>query len=158
MIETAQAMIEAWDASHVGVRLSPSSYLYGVDDSNKRKTFGTVIDKLNALGIAYLTLLEANAKDAERGVQIEHVAETFRSRITVSLIVNTGFDKSKGNTVIAAGEADAVAFGVPFIGNPDLVERLHSDAPLNKPDPSTFYGVGAKGYTDYPALVEVEPA
>ena len=78
MVETTQAMIDAWDPAHVGVRLSPSSTLYGVDDSDKRATFGTVIDELDALGIAYLTLLEPNAKDAERGVQIEHVAKTFR--------------------------------------------------------------------------------
>jgi N-ethylmaleimide reductase len=158
MIETTQATIEAWDAAHVGVQLSPSSTLYGVDDSDKRATFGTVIDGLNALGIAYLTLLEPNAKDAEKGVQIEHVAETFRSRVTVPLIVNTGFDKAKGDAFIAEGAADAVAFGVAYIANPDLVDRLRDRAPLNKPDPSTFYGEGAKGYTDYPALAEVQRA
>jgi N-ethylmaleimide reductase len=158
MIETTQAIIEAWDAAHVGVRLSPSSTLYGVDDSNKRATFGTVIDGLNALGIAYLTLLEPNAKDAEKGVQIEHVADTFRSRVTVPLIVNTGFDKAKGDAFIAKRAADAVAFGVAYIANPDLVDRLRDGAPLNKPDPSTFYGEGAKGYTDYPALAEVQRA
>ena len=92
------------------------------------------------------------------GVQIEHVAETFRSRVTVPLIVNTGFDKAKANAVIAAGRADAVAFGVPYIANPDLVERLRRDAPLNKPDPSTFYGESGKGYTDYPVLAEAGPA
>jgi N-ethylmaleimide reductase len=158
MIETTQAMIQAWDAAHVGVRLSPSSYLYGVDDSNKRETFGNVIDRLNALGIAYLTLLEANAKDAEKGVQIERVADTFRPQITVPLIINTGFDKAKGNASIAGGTTDAVAFGVPYIANPDLVERLRTDAPFNKPDPKTFYGVGRTGYTDYPALADVVPA
>lgn len=152
MIETSQAMIDAWDAAHVGVRLSPSSYLYGADDSNKRETFGTVIKQLNALGIAYLTLLEPNAKDAETGVQIEHVAETFRPLVTVPLIVNTGFNKAKGNSIIASGTADAVAFGVPYIANPDLVERLRADAPLNPPNPKLFYGEGAEGYTDYPAL------
>ena len=158
MIETTQAMIDAWDAAHVGARLSPSSHLYGVDDSDKRATFGTVIDRLNALGIAYLTLLEPNAKDVEKGVQVERVAEMFRSRVTVPLIVNTGFDKARGNTVIASGKADAVAFGVPYIANPDLVERFRHDAPLNKPDPSTFYGEGAKGYTDYPVLTEAASA
>jgi N-ethylmaleimide reductase len=152
MIETTQAMLDAWDAAHVGVRLSPSSYLYGVDDSDKRETFGVVIDRLNALGIAYLTLLEPNAKDAGNGVQIERVADTFRSKVTVALIVNTGFDKAKGNSFIAERKADAVTFGVPYIANPDLVARFRTDAPLNKPDPSTFYGEGAKGYTDYPAL------
>lgn len=74
------------------------------------------------------------------------------------LIVNTGFDKAKANAFIAEGKADAVAFGVPFIANPDLVERLRADAPFNKPDPATFYGVGPKGYTDYPALADVETA
>ena len=68
------------------------------------------------------------------------------------LVVNTGFDKIKGNAAIAAGQADAVAFGVPYIANPDLVERLRRDAPLNKPDPSTFYGESGKGFTDYPVL------
>jgi N-ethylmaleimide reductase len=152
MIETTKAMIDAWDAAHVGVRLSPSSHLYGVDDSNKRETFGVVIDRLNALGIACLTLLEPNAKDAEKGVQIERVADTFHPQVTVSLIVNTGFDKAKANGFIAERKADAVAFGVPYIANPDLVARFRTDAPLNKPDPSTFYGEGPKGYTDYPGL------
>ena len=159
IIETTRAMIEAWDAGRVGVRLSPSSYLYGMDDSNKLETFGAVIDGLNPLNIAYLTLLEPNARDAERGVQIARVAETLRSRVTAPLIVNTGFDKAKGDAVIASGRADAVAFGVPYIANPDLVERLRTDAPFNTPDPKTFYGVGAKGYTDYPTLSQAgEPS
>ena len=154
MLETADAMVGAWDAAHVGVRLSPSSYLYGVDDSDKRATFGYVIEKLSALGLAYLCLLEPNAKDAESGVQIEQVAETFRPLVTVPLIVNTDFDKAKANAVLAAGGADLVAFGVPYIANPDLVRRFREDAPLNKPDPKTFYGVGPEGYTDYAALVK----
>ena len=152
MLETADAMIGAWDAAQVGVRLSPSSYLYGVDDSDKRATFGYAIEKLSAKRLAYLCLLEPNAKDAERGVQIERVAETFKPLVTVPLIVNTGFDKAKANAVLGAGGADLVAFGVPYIANPDLVRRFREDAPLNKPDPKTFYGVGPGGYTDYPAL------
>jgi N-ethylmaleimide reductase len=152
MLETATAMIDAWSADRIGVRLSPSSYLYGVDDSNKLDTFGYVVRALDTLRVGYLCLLEPNAKDAERGVQIGNVAETFRPMTTVPIIVNTGFDKAKANAVLASGNADLVAFGVPYIANPDLVGRLRSDAPLNKPDPSTFYGVGPKGYTDYPAL------
>ena len=158
MLETAEAMIDAWSAAHVGVRLSPSSFLYGVDDSDKLATFGYVIRALDALGIGYLCLLEPNAKDAARGVQIAHVAETFRPMTSVPIIVNTGFDKAKANAVLAAGSADLVAFGVPFISNPDLVQRLRSDALLNKPDPTTFYGIGPKGYTDYPVLGEAPAA
>ena len=155
MLETTKAMIAAWSAEHVGVRLSPSSTLYGVDDSDKLATFGYVVRALDALKVGYLCLLEPNAKDAERGVQIEHVAETFRPMTSVPIIVNTGFDKAKANAVLAAGNADLVAFGVPFIANPDLVHRLRTDAPLIKPDPTTFYGIGPKGYTDYPALADL---
>jgi N-ethylmaleimide reductase len=134
------------------VRLSPSSYLYGVDDSHKLETFGFVVRALDTLRVGYLCLLEPNSKDTERGVQISKVAETFRPMTSVPIIVNTGFDKAKGNAVLASGNADLVAFGVPYIANPDLVGRLRADASLNKPDPSTFYGVGPKGYTDYPRL------
>ena len=152
ILETAEAMIGAWSAERVGVRLSPSSFLYGVDDSDKLATFGHVVRALDALRVGYLCLLEPNAKDAERGVQIENVLETFRPMTIVPVIVNTGFDKARGSAVVARGDADMVSFGVPFIANPDLVRRLVADAPFNKPDPSTFYGVGPRGYTDYPLL------
>jgi N-ethylmaleimide reductase len=158
MLETAKAMIDAWSADRVGVRLSPSSYLYGVDDSNKLETFGFVVRALDALQVGYLCLLEPNAKDAGRGVQINNVAETFRPMISVPIIVNTGFDKAKANAVLASGNADLVAFGVAYIANPDLVKRLRRDAPLNKPDSTTFYGVGPKGYTDYPVLADAVAA
>lgn len=130
----------------------------GVDDGDKLATFRFVVRALDALGVGYLCLLEPNGKDAAWGVQIRNVAETFRPMTSVPIIVNTGFDRTRGNAVIAAGHADLVAFGVPFIANPDLVARLRSDAPLNKPDPSTFYGVGPKGYTDYKVLPDTVAA
>lgn len=158
VLETTKAMIEAWSADRVGVRLSPSSHLYGVDDSNKHATFGYVIEALNRLGIGYLCLLEPNAKDSERGVQIEHVAATFRPMISVPLIVNTGFDQERANEFLAEDEADLISFGVPYIANPDLVERFRTGAALNKPDPSTFYGEGPRGFTDYPTLGSKTPS
>jgi N-ethylmaleimide reductase len=158
MLETTQAMIDAWSANRVGVRLSPSSFLYGVDDGDKLATFGFVVRALDALGVGFLCLLEPNAKGAARGVQIRNVAETFRPMTSVPIIVNTGFDKAKANEVLSKGHANLVAFGVPFIANPDLVERLRSNAPLNKPDPTTFYGIGPKGYTDYPMLADAVAA
>jgi N-ethylmaleimide reductase len=157
MLETTQAMIDAWSADRVGVRLSPSSTLYGVDDTDKLATFGFMVRALDALRVGYLCLLEPNAKDAE-GAQISHVAETFRPMTSVPIIVNTGFDKARATAILAKGDADLVAFGVPFIANPDLVERLRTDAPYSKPDPSTFYGTGSKGYTEYPALAHLVPA
>jgi N-ethylmaleimide reductase len=88
-------------------------------------------------------------------VQILNVAETFRPMASVPIMVNTGFDKSKANAILVKGDADLVAFGVPYIANPDLVERFRSDAPLSEPDPSRFYGADAKGYTDHPPLQAV---
>ena len=104
---------------------SPESYP-AVTLAEIGETFGTMIERLNVLGVAYLALLEPNTKDAERGVQIEHVAATFRTRVTVPLTVNTGFDKKKGSAILAGDMADAVAFGVPYIANPDLGTRFRS--------------------------------
>lgn len=152
MLETVEAMIGAWDREHVGVRLSPSITLYGMDDSNKLETFSYAVRALGALKIGVLTLLEPNAKDLARGVPIERVAETFRPMTSIPLIVNTGFDAAKAEAALAAGHADLIAFGVPFIANPDLVARFRANVPFNKPNPALFYGEGAEGYTDYPAL------
>ena len=152
LLETLEAAIGAWSAERVGIRLSPSNFLYGMDDAKKLETFSYAVRGIDALKAAYIHFTEPNAKALETGVQINRVAETFRPMTTLPLIINTGFDKAKGNAVLAAGQADLVAFGVPYLANPDLVERFRRDAPLNKPDPTTFYGEGPKGYTDYPAL------
>lgn len=153
LLETAEAMVAAWSADRVGVRLSPSSVLYGMHDSNKRETFGYAVRELDRLGVGYLHLTEPNKAAYDAGpVQIQHVAETFRPMFRRTLIVNGGFDKTKGEAVLSSGYADLVAFGVPFLANPDLVERLRIGAPYNVPDPTTFYGEGARGYTDYPRL------
>ncbi|HEY0181793.1 MAG TPA: alkene reductase [Rhodopila sp.] len=151
MMETVEAMVAAWDASHVGVRLSPASTLYGMGDSDPVATFGHVVRALDGLGLAYLCLLEPNAKDAE-GAKLPHVLATLRPLTRAPVIGNTGFDKAKGDAALTQGRAAAIAFGVPFIANPDLVERFRRGAALNKPDPSTFYGEGPGGYTDYPFL------
>ena len=152
ILETVDAMASAWTMDRIGVRLGPSIYLYGMGDSNPLSTFGHVVGELDRRRVGCVTLLEPNTKDLERGVQIENVAETFRPMLSVPLIANTGFDKKNGMATIAAGHADAIAYGVAFLANPDLVERFAKDAPLNQPDPSTFYGRDAKGYTDYPSL------
>lgn len=75
-----------------------------------------------------------------------------RARFEGPIIVNGGFDRDAADAVLTKGDADLVAFGVPFIANPDLVARLKLGAAYNKPDPTTFYGFGSEGYTDYPML------
>jgi N-ethylmaleimide reductase len=102
--------------------------------------------------LGYLTLLEPNEKDLKKGVAIEQVAKTFRLMTTAPLIANIGFGKAKGMDLLRRGDANAIAYGSLYIANPDLVARFESDAPLSKPDPSTFYGAGPNGYTDYQAL------
>ncbi len=155
MLETIDALIAVWGAEKVGIKLSPSNRFYGMFDSDARATFGYLIGELDKRAIAYIHLMEPNANDLTSGtVQIAHVAETFRPHIRTTLIANGGFDRAKAEAAIAAGTADLVSFGVPFIANPDLVERMRADAQLNAPDPSTFYGEGPQGYTTYPTLAQ----
>jgi N-ethylmaleimide reductase len=130
---------------------------YGMGDSDPAATFGYAVRALDRRRVGYLTMLEPNRKELEKGVPIEHVAKTFRPMTSMPFIANTGFDKDKGMAAIASREVDAVAFGTLYIANPDLVARFEADAGFNNPDPSTFYGVGPKGYTDYPALPDRKP-
>jgi N-ethylmaleimide reductase len=152
ILETVDAMAAAWSMERVGVRLGPSISLYGMGDSDPLDTFSYVVRELDRRRVGYLTMLEPNEQDLKRGVAIEHVAKTFRPMISRPLIANTGFDKAKGMDVLRNGHADAIAYGKLYIANPDLVARFKADAPLNNPDPSTFYGAGPKGYTDYPPI------
>lgn len=155
MLETIDAMADAWSMERVGIRLGPSISLYGMGDSDPLATFGYVVRELDRRKVGYLTMLEPNRKDLEKGVPVPNVAKTFRPMTSVPFIANTGFDEAKGTAAVSSGEVDAVAYGSLFIANPDLVARFAAhDRDFNKPDPSTFYGVGPKGYTDYPAMAE----
>jgi N-ethylmaleimide reductase len=158
IVETIEAMAAAWSMERVGVRLGPSISLYGMGDSDPLDTFSYVVRELDQRHVGYLTMLEPNKQDLEKGVAIEHVAKTFRPMTSVPFIANTGFDKAKGMDMLENGDADAIAYGSLFIANPDLVARFRTDAPLAKPDPSTFYGAGPKGYTAYSALTVKEKA
>jgi N-ethylmaleimide reductase len=158
IVETIEAMAAAWSMERVGVRLGPSISLYGMGDSDPLDTFSYVVRELDQRHVGYLTMLEPNKQDLEKGVAIEHVAKTFRPMTSAPFIANTGFDKAKGMDLLESGDADAIAYGSLFIANPDLPTRFRTDAPLDKPDPSTFYGAGPKGYTDYPALTAKEKA
>ncbi|MBW4571240.1 MAG: alkene reductase [Tolypothrix carrinoi HA7290-LM1] len=151
LVEVTEAVIGVWGASRVGVRLSPSGTMNDIRDSNPSETFGYAAQALNKFGLAYLHIFEAIEADIRHGATVvptSHLKERFQG----TLIVNGGYDKSRGDTVLATGAADLVAFGTLYIANPDLPERFALNAPLNQPDPTTFYGGGEKGYTDYPAI------
>lgn len=157
VLEVTQAAIDVWGADRVGVRLSPSHTFNDMSDSAPRATFGYVIKALNALNLAYLHLIEPNEADRRHGGTLIPTQE-FRPLYDGNLMVNWDYDKAKGNEAIASGNAELVAYGKLFIANPDLPQRFKLDAPLNEPNPGTFYGGGEEGYTDYPTLAEQQAA
>lgn len=144
MLEVTDAVVEVWGAGRVGMHLSPRADLHDMGDDNRAETFGYVAKELGKRGIAFICAREREAEDS-LGPQLK---EAFGG----PYIVNEGFTKDSANALIAAGKADAVAFGVPFIANPDLPARLKADAPLNEPHPETFYSKGPVGFIDYPTL------
>ncbi len=148
--EVVAAAAEVWGADGVGVRLSPLSGFNDMSDSDPFATFGAAASALDGSGLAYLHLVVPGSWDAEseNGKMTAHLHERFRG----PLMVNGGYTFEAAEAVVASGRADLVSFGSSFLANPDLPERFAEAAPLNAPNPATFYGGGAEGYTDYPAL------
>ncbi|MEZ0387338.1 MAG: alkene reductase [Verrucomicrobium sp.] len=148
MLEVTDAVISVWGADRVGMHLAPRGDAHDMGDSHPLSTFAYVAQELGRRGIAFIC--------AREHVGDKRIGPALKRTFGGVYIANERFTKESADKVLAAGEADAVAFGVPFIANPDLVERFRVDAPLNAPDPGTFYGQGPKGYTDYPVLEAVE--
>jgi len=144
MLEITDAVISVWGAGRVGMHLAPRGDLYSMGDSNPAATFGYVAEQLGQRGIAFIA--------ARESVGPGRIGPELKRKFGGIYIANEGFSFETANQAIAGGEADAVAFGKLFIANPDLPRRFALGAPLNTPDPSTFYGSGPRGYIDYPAL------
>jgi N-ethylmaleimide reductase len=151
LLEVAQAVREAWSADRVGVRLSPRNPYNDMRDGAPEVTFGLAAQKLGELGLAYLHLVDP-LPGSPMYAPGPLLSGDLRQAFGGPVIVNGGYDAATATAAIREGRADAVAFGVPFLANPDLVDRFRSGAPLNPPDFSTLYTPGAKGYIDYPAL------
>jgi N-ethylmaleimide reductase len=151
LLEVTQAVAAEVGADRVGVRISPWQPFNDMRDSNPQATFCHAVEQLDRFGLAYLHVTEMGRESPGAAGPAFDPAE-LRKRWRGVLVTNAGYDKTRANEVLGSGAADAVAFGVPFIANPDLVERLRRDAPLNVADPKTFYSGGEKGYLDYPAL------
>ena len=144
LLEVTDAVIEVWGAQRVGMHLAPRADAHDMGDADRAETFTYVARELGKRGIAFICSREKLADDS-LGAQIK---QAFGG----PYIVNERFDKASANAALASGLADAVAFGVPFLANPDLPARLAADAPLNEARPEGFYGGGAVGYIDYPRL------
>ncbi len=139
------------DSGRVGVRISPMGTFGDISDANPRETFGYLVEQLNSRNLAYLHI---NKPDWLGGTfeGFDDLLRELRDRYQGKIILAGGLDSSSAEAALSTGLADAVAFGRPYIANPDLVERLRQDAPLNQPDANTFYGGAEAGYTDYPTL------
>lgn len=154
LLEVTEAAIGVFGAGRVGVRISPHYRDGGIGDSDTESLFRHVASALNDLRIAYLHVIEDNKVDARQGppkgkpLLMPMLRQAFRG----PLMANCGYTKDSAEAAIASGAVDLVSFGGLFIANPDLVERLRHNAPLNNPDKATYYVGGPNGYTDYPPL------
>ena len=144
MLEVTDAVVSVWGSERVGMHLAPRGDAHDMGDSNSPATFGYVARELGRRRIAFICARESLGEN--------RLGPQLKTAFGGSYIANEKFTQTTANQVLAAGEADAVAFGVPFLANPDLPERLRQNAPLNEPEQSTFFASGPKGYTDYPFM------
>ena len=154
LLEVTEAAVSVWGGRRVAVRLSPSGTYGDMSDSNPQRTFGYVAEQLNRFGLAYLHVIEPRIKGIElireeEAVAARHLRKLFKGPIVAA----GGFTQASAEAILAAGDADLVAFGRYFISNPDLPHRFRVGAPLNPYDRDSFYGGDHRGYTDYPSLI-----
>ena len=157
LFEVVDAVVDAAGAGRVGIRLSPVTPANDASDPDPQPLFEDVVKGLASRGLAYVHVVEGatgGARDFTQGAapfDWAALKAAYRDAGGAGAwIVNNGYDKALAEDVIASGRADLVAFGRPFISNPDLVDRLRRDLPLAEPERATMYGGGAKGYIDYP--------
>ncbi|WP_374546731.1 alkene reductase [Rhodoblastus sp.] len=149
-LEVVDAILKVLPAGRVGIRLSPVSPANDVADSNPQAVFDYLVRQLDARKLAYIHVIEGATGGPRDVAPFDFLA--LRKAFSGAYIANNSYDRALAVETLARDAADLIAFGRPFISNPDLVERLRRDAPLNALDAGTLYGGGAEGYTDYPTL------
>ena len=159
LLEVVRAVTSAIGGGRTGIRLSPVTPANDVHDADAQALFDYVVKQLAPLNLAYLHIIEGATGGprvlSDRPFDYAELKAAYRNAGGKGAwMVNNGYDQTLAEQAVKNG-ADLVAFGVPYLANPDLVARLRSSAPLNQPDRTTFYGGGAKGYTDYPTLATV---
>lgn len=148
MLEVLDATIAVWGAGRVGLRISPLNSYNSMRDSDPAALTTYIAQQTSARGLAYLHVMRADLLQIQSGDVLSPAREHFKG----ALIGNMGYTSEEAELAIHNGQLDAVAFGVPFIGNPDLPARFAAKAPLNTANPGLFYAPGPEGYTDYPAM------
>ncbi|WP_291850171.1 alkene reductase [Bradyrhizobium sp.] len=156
MLEVSRAVAAVAGPERTGIRISPVTPANDISDSNPQPLFDHIVDGLEALKLTYIHVIEGATGGPRDNAPFNYAS--LRKRFKRAYIANNGYDFDLATKVLAADAADLIAFGKPFISNPDLVERLRKGAALNPPDKATFYGGGAKGYTDYPTLGTAQAA
>jgi N-ethylmaleimide reductase len=153
LFEVIDAIKEVMPENRIGLRLNPSLHgLFGMTlDKETIPTFDYIIEKLNEYDLAYLHLSEPFTDVSEVPFAETEIAKRYRPIYKGTIIINGGFDREKGNAVLESGDADLVAFGKPYISNPDLAERFEQNLPLTEYNKDTFYTPGTEGYLDYQA-------
>lgn len=148
LLEVFDAVAEVFPVERIGVRLSPGGSFNEMSDSDPDALFSAVTVALSERKAGYLHVIDPVAGPAAG----KRWGPLLRPRFSGTYITNGGHSRETGNAAVAAGEADLVAYGVPYLANPDLPRRFELGAALNPPDFATFYGGGEAGYTDYPTL------
>ncbi len=156
LLEVTRAIVDEIGGGRTGIRLSPVTPANDIVDENPQPLFDYVVRELGKLGLAYVHVIEGATGGPrelpDRPFDYAELRNAYRAAGGKGAwMVNNGYDRALAEAALANG-ADIVAFGRPFISNPDLVERLKQNAPLNELNRDTLYGGGAKGYTDYPTL------
>jgi N-ethylmaleimide reductase len=154
-LEVTEAVVGVWGPDRVGYKVSPNSGFNSMSDSDPVATYWYFADELSKFGILYLHATEGIAGPMAPPPGTRRVAPILRKRFAGTLILNGGYDAQSADATIARQDADLIAFGVPFLANPDLPERYARQAPLNAVDQATFYAGEAKGYVDYPLLAQL---
>ena len=155
--EVTAALIEVAGANRTSVRLSPNGESQGVNDSNPVALFTAAAARLDALGIAFLELREPPADGTFGRSDVPAVSPDIRKVFHRPLVLNSDYTAGRAKQAFDSGVADAIAFGRPFLANPDLPRRLDEGLPLNPDDMKTWYSQGPEGYIDYP-FAETEAA
>jgi N-ethylmaleimide reductase len=149
LFEVTEEVIRRVGANKTGLRLSPSGIKLDLMDSDPVGTFSYIVEKLNDYNLVYLHILEPLVDVSHLPRYLQEVTPHFRSVYKGTLMTNGGFDAKSGQETIENNLADLIAYGKPYISNPDLVEKFRSGKPLNQWDNNTFYTQGKEGYLDY---------
>ena len=152
LLEVAERVSSVVGAARTGVRMSPNEPIQGCDDSDPHTLFAAASAGLSALGLAFLELREPGPEGTFGVATRPPVAPVIKRNFAGPLMLNCDYDTARAATALDEGDADAIAFGRPFIANPDLVERIRHGAAFNKDVQATWYSQGPVGYTDYPTM------